>query len=438
MKYTRFFCSLAMAASAICGFAQSGTNSPYSQYGFGVLSEPSAGFNKGMGGVGQAIRKGNLVNPTNPASFSAIDSLTFIFDVGMTGQITNFSENGVKKNAKNADFDYAVAAFRAFRHVGVSFGVQPFSSVGYSYNSTGALNNDQNLNYVNTYSGSGGLRQAYLGVGWEPLCHVSVGATFAYLWGDLTRTVANNYANGSGTTVTTINTLTKQYRANVSNYRLMFGAQYELPLGKTDRVTVGATFSPKHNLKSTPRCEVLSTNTSTGVSNSTTYEVKHGLEQPNMLGAGLSWQHGSKWLVGLDYSLQQWGDTSFPVYEVQNETPTYALSSSYFTDRHHVALGGEYCTNPMSRSFLGRIRYRLGASYTTPYYKINGNDGPKEVSVSAGLGIPIINAFNNRSQLNISGQWVRQACSGMLTENSFRLNIGITFNERWFAKWKVE
>lgn len=80
----------------------------------------------------------------------------------------------------------------------------------------------------------------------------------------------------------------------------------------------------------------------------------------------------------------------------------------------------------------------MGASYTTPYYKINGNDGPKEVSVSAGLGIPIINAFNNRSQLNISGQWVRQACSGMLTENSFRLNIGITFNERWFAKWKVE
>jgi len=26
----------------------------------------------------------------------------------------------------------------------------------------------------------------------------------------------------------------------------------------------------------------------------------------------------------------------------------------------------------------------------------------------------------------------------LITENSFRINIGLTFNERWFAKWKVD
>jgi hypothetical protein len=26
----------------------------------------------------------------------------------------------------------------------------------------------------------------------------------------------------------------------------------------------------------------------------------------------------------------------------------------------------------------------------------------------------------------------------MIKETMFRLNIGLTFNERWFAKWKVE
>jgi len=25
-----------------------------------------------------------------------------------------------------------------------------------------------------------------------------------------------------------------------------------------------------------------------------------------------------------------------------------------------------------------------------------------------------------------------------VTENSFRITIGLTFNERWFAKWKVD
>jgi hypothetical protein len=40
--------------------------------------------------------------------------------------------------------------------------------------------------------------------------------------------------------------------------------------------------------------------------------------------------------------------------------------------------------------------------------------------------------------LNISGQWSRlSADKSLLTENTFRINIGITFNERWFAKWKV-
>ena len=40
--------------------------------------------------------------------------------------------------------------------------------------------------------------------------------------------------------------------------------------------------------------------------------------------------------------------------------------------------------------------------------------------------------------LNISAQYVNNYASGMIKENAFRINIGLTFNERWFAKWKVE
>jgi hypothetical protein len=58
--------------------------------------------------------------------------------------------------------------------------------------------------------------------------------------------------------------------------------------------------------------------------------------------------------------------------------------------------------------------------------------------MSAGFGIPIINSYNNRSTLNISAQWVRRDATNMLKENTFRINIGLTFNENWFAKWKVK
>ena len=121
----KIFLPIFMMATVLAVHAQSGTNSPYSQYGLGVLSEQSSGFNRGMNGLGMGFREGNQVNFINPASYSSIDSLTFIFDMGLSGQITNFSENGVRKNAKNADFEYAVAGFRVFKHVGVSFGILP-------------------------------------------------------------------------------------------------------------------------------------------------------------------------------------------------------------------------------------------------------------------------------------------------------------------------
>ena len=92
--------------------AQSGTNSPYSQYGLGVLSDQTSGFNRGMNGVGLGFHEHNQVNYLNPASYSNIDSLSFILDAGISGQITNFNENGVKKNAKNANFEYVVAGLR--------------------------------------------------------------------------------------------------------------------------------------------------------------------------------------------------------------------------------------------------------------------------------------------------------------------------------------
>ena len=71
------------------------------------------------------------------------------------------------------------------------------------------------------------------------------------------------------------------------------------------------------------------------------------------------------------------------------------------------------------------------------YTKVNGNDAAKEYSVSAGFGLPI---FRSKSMLNISGQYIKVSpkVKGMLEENSLRVNVGITFNEDWFRKYKVD
>ena len=424
------FFAIVMMAFALVANAQSGTNSPYSQFGLGILSDQTSGFNRGMNGLGIGYRQGNQVNFINPASYSSMDSLTFIFDAGISGQITNFEENGVKKNAKNANFEYVVAAFRLRKHLGVSIGILPFTNVGYNYSSTESLNDDRSVIYTNTYDGKGGIRQVYLGIGWEPIRNLSVGANFSYLWGNFERTISNVYSES------TAKTLNKIYKATFNDYQLNFGAQYSLPLNTKDVVTLGATFSPKHRMGADPECLIISS-TSTS-RDTTTHSVENGFELPMMVSAGLMFSHNKQLNVGVDYSLQRWGSTTFPVYGVENNQPVYKLSNDYFMDRHKINVGGEYCRGRMARRFIDRLHYRAGVSYATPYVKINGHDGPKEISVSAGFGIPIVNGWNNRSFLNISGQWVRQSGKGMITENSFRINIGVTFNERWFQKWQVE
>ena len=202
-------------ATALAASAQSGTNSPYSQYGLGVLSEQAQGFNRGMNGLGLGLRQSDQVNMLNPASYSAVDSLTMIFDMGLSGQVTNFKEGNRKLNANNADFEYAVAAFRLMKNVGCSFGIVPFSNIGYNYSSTTTVGASSTTT-TEAHTGSGGVRQVYLGVGAKLFKGLSIGVNGSYLWGDYDRslTISSNDAY--------VNTITKQYAVSIHSYKLDF------------------------------------------------------------------------------------------------------------------------------------------------------------------------------------------------------------------------
>lgn len=68
--YKRVLGAVALASVGIVpAAAQSGTNSPYSQYGLGLLNEQSSGFNRGMNGLGLGFREHNQVNYINPVLF---------------------------------------------------------------------------------------------------------------------------------------------------------------------------------------------------------------------------------------------------------------------------------------------------------------------------------------------------------------------------------
>ena len=428
----KFICCLAFSAMAATGAYAQGTNSPYSQYGFGDLTDQSVGFNKGMSGVAQGFRRGNEVNPANPASYSAVDSLTFLFDGGFSGQYTRFEENGTKLNGRNGGFDYVMGLFRVSRNFGMSFGVMPFSNIGYNYSSKERFD-DVNATITTTHNGSGGISQLYLGAGWRIIKPLSVGFNFSYLWGDYDMNITTSSSSD-------INTLSKQYKASMSSYKLDIGVQAELPINKDDQLVFGATFSPGHKFNGDPSCLVVHRNTAINKSDTTSYSAGEDMELPTMWTVGLAYNHGKKLRVGADFQMQHWSGIQYPDYVKVTNTglSSYVMRDGLLRDCQKVNVGAEWTPDPNGRKYLQHVRYRIGAGVTTPYYNINGQKGPTEYHATIGFGIPILNSINNRSILNISAQWARRSAENLITENSFRINIGITFNERWFAKWKVE
>ena len=78
--------------SYFVAYGQKLVNSPYARFNLGIL-EPSGSFrSQGMGGTGTAIRDNSNLYYTNPASYSSIDTNSFLFDFGIDYGINILSE----------------------------------------------------------------------------------------------------------------------------------------------------------------------------------------------------------------------------------------------------------------------------------------------------------------------------------------------------------
>ncbi|MBO5133596.1 MAG: outer membrane protein transport protein [Bacteroidaceae bacterium] len=411
-----------------------GSNSPYSRYGFGLLSDRAGGFNKAMAGVGYAMADGKELNVKNPASYAYIDSLSFLFDIGLSVQNANFSTGGQSVNAKNTSLDYVNMGFRLSPNLGISLGLMPFSTIGYSTTTTSTLKvATGDVVQSDGYAGDGGLHEVYFGVGWRPAKYISIGANVGYLWGDLSHTVLTSFSDAN------IQSLRRHYETDMRTYKADFGLLYHQPLNKKNNLLVGLTYGLGHNIKSKAvyHNQKIASGTVTA---GDTLKLANAYQLPHTLGAGMVWEHNGRLRLGLDYTWQKWSSVKFPTLAEHNGTLEYKAAKGGFSDRHSVGMGCEYIPNPMGLRWRNHVRYRAGFSYSTPYAKIDGRDGPRSYCVSLGVGLPILNRYTNRPLVNISAQYerVEPKVAGMITENYLRLCVGISFNERWFMKWKVQ
>ena len=82
------FALLLFLSTSLLGQNNSGT--PYSKYALGLLPD-NYGAYTAMGGISAAMRDNYNINFLNPASYTALDSNRFYFQLGITGEHVDIS-----------------------------------------------------------------------------------------------------------------------------------------------------------------------------------------------------------------------------------------------------------------------------------------------------------------------------------------------------------
>ncbi|MDR0349073.1 MAG: hypothetical protein LBH90_06240 [Tannerella sp.] len=389
--------------------AQNSTNSPYTRYGFGSIADRSFGAGRSMGGVGYGLRSSRQINPMNPASYSNMDSLTFLFDAGASIHRSWYHDGINKQKDINGNFEYVAIQFPLRHNIAVSAGLLPYSHVGYNFNST---TTQGNLTYVENFSGTGGLSEVYAGMSidiWKK--RLALGANVSYMFGNIKRESA-----------TSVGVYTRK-KVTVHNLKYDFGLQYTHPLTKAERLTFGIVYSPRIKLKTTAYNQISNSSEFTAIIEGDTMR-NQGFYIPNTFAFGASYTKDSKMILAADISLQDWSNAQF---NAKNDE---------FKNRLKIALGGEYIPDNFTRSYLKRVRYRAGLHYSNSYLKIKGASYA-EYGATAGFGFPVM---DNRSFVNASIEYVKVIPENkmLIDEQYLRLTINYTFNEYWFFKRKVD
>ena len=392
--------------------AQNITNSPYSRYGYGTLAENAYAAQRAMGGMGYGVRNSNFINTLNPASYSEVDSMTFMFEVGAMLRSTSMKEGDEKMRRNTGGLEYIAMQFPLSKTMGVGVGLEPVSHVGYTYGETEDLSTKDHSSLL--YSGSGGLSSAYGAISYDFFDRFSVGTKFGYLFGDMIYGRTVGFSSSENYPISWVDTL----RINGFTYNL--GIQYHQPIGDKSQLVVGAVYTPKTKVNGLLKSRVVrgSYESEYSVSRDSVFEM------PESYGLGITYSKINKFIVGIDASYQKWSEAKF--YDRTDQ----------FYDLLKINLGGEFIPENISRNYLKQIRYRAGAYYSDSYLKVK-DAGYKEYGFSLGFGLPTI---DKRSIVNLSFEYglLRPEVNTLIDEQFFKLTLSYTFNELWFFRRKIQ
>ncbi len=418
-----FICGL-FVLIGLTSFAQNNnTSSPFSRFGLGDLHGYSQGRFAGMGGASLGSRHQVQINSSNPASYPAIDSLSFIFEFGADGRLSEYKSASNSFTTNDANFRYFSFSFPITRWSAATMGITPYADKGYEIYTE---EDDPDIGRIGySYLGTGTISKAYFGAGFNLTESLSVGANVYYLFGTLNQNNSIYFIDDA-----------EQYGFNeieqtrLRDFAYLLGIQYDLKLKNDNFLTIGATFDKKskftafHNLKQE---KILSFGGSTIADSVSTIVDEPGkIQLPTSMGLGVSYTVLNKLEVNADFHHSKWSEAKF-----------YGSPVTELTDQTKVSFGAEYIPEATSiRSYIKRIRYRAGIHFDKSYLKIN-NQQLNEYGMSFGVGLPV---NRSKSTINLALEFGRRGTieDNLIRENYTKISLYLNLFDRWFIQRKFD
>ena len=417
--------TLLIALSTIGAFGQADVESPYSLFGVGQLMGNSMNVKlKGMGGVGNAVSGGGLINIGNPATLATMDSLAFLFDAGLYFKTSTFSTTNKSEQGANASFDYVAMAFGLTDWWKTALGVQPYSTSGYKMVVGGY---DEGMGTYNTvFRGSGGLNQVFWSNAFRIGNHFSIGVNAYYVFGD-TQNITTIYPDS-----TYILGSRRSVDMQVSSFMFDYGLMYNTKLGSNMHFSLGLTYDQSVRLrgKQTLFIRSIMETMDTDVEyliDTVKYKVDGNarLTMPQGFGFGFALQKDNRWTFAADFNWTQWSHFS-------REGVTESLNDSW-----RLAAGFEFMPTYSSVSnYFRRAHYRVGANFERGFLCLNDHYINK-VGITAGVSLPLPRSFSKVNLAVEVGQYGTKQ-DGLIQEQYLKFDIGVSVFERWFIKRKYK
>jgi len=403
-------------------------NSPFARFNLGVL-DPAGSFRTlGMGGAGTGMRDNHTLYFTNPASYSSLDTNSFIFDFGLDYGISKLSEGETQHFSDDMNFDHLMIGFPIARGWGIAAGLIPLSN-GYYKIANSVAEGDADYDplvggYTEYHGGKGSLSNFFIGTGVRLLKNFSLGINMSLLFGSISRSnqfiftdFNNAFHDNSGETF------------RISGLNFEYGLQYSATLKKDFFFNLGASMSMGKSYKSTYENLIFAYNYyGTTDTLSYFYDGSAKSDLPGTIRMGLSFGKKNKFVVGGDYIMTNWSDAKF------------RGSEGYVADTRSVLMGFEYIPEKFSNySLLRRMEYRLGAHIGDNYLILNGEQ-IKEIGVSIGVGIPLRGTTSTVAKTNLFLDYTKRSGAGDIfhTENCFTFGASINLYDLWFIERKYE